>query len=85
MPDTADGGVLVVAERIRVDAEALAIPHPDSTARDVLTISLGHTSTVRHNSVQYESWRDDVEDADRALYREKQGDRNAAAGPSEGL
>ena len=85
MPETADGGVFVVAERIRADVEALAIPHPDSTAGDVLTISLGHTSVVRHNIVQFESWQDVVEDADRALYRAKQGGRNAVAGPHEGL
>ena len=68
MPETTDGDTFVVRGN-RADADALAIPHPDSTAGDVLTISLGDTSIVRPDSVQYASWRDVVKNADRALYR----------------
>lgn len=70
---TPEDGAETVAEKIRASVEALAIPHPASTAADVVTISLG-VATRRPGPGR------DAEEllttADRALYRAKREGRN---------
>ena len=81
MPETGHEAVQVVAQRICERAEALAIPHPDSSAGDVLTVSIGHTSVTRHNFQEFADANAVVEDADKALYRAKESGRNRVEGP----
>ena len=64
---------LAVAERIRIEAEALAIPHAASPVAGHITVSIG-VATVTPDSdgapVRL------VDSADRALYRAKEKGRN---------
>ncbi|MHB8961846.1 MAG: GGDEF domain-containing response regulator [Saccharofermentanales bacterium] len=64
---------LEFAERLRQGVERLRIPHAHSTASDVVSISLGVTSQIPHESC---TCADLVKKADEALYRSKQNGRN---------
>lgn len=81
LPEAVSEGVASFAERIRQAMEELAIPHPASATAPVLTVSIGYASLTSETKVQYASWRDVVEEADRALYHAKQTGRNRIAGP----
>ena len=83
MPETDDESVESVAERIRSSTEALAIPHPDSSAGRVVTVSVGHTSVSGREAAACDSWKEIVETADRALYAAKQRGRNRVVGSNE--
>ena len=69
LPDTGDGGAVAAAQRMRVAAEADAVPHEGSSIR--FTMSFGVT-TLRAS----ESLADAVARADRAMYRSKSEGRN---------
>lgn len=72
LPATAADGMRKVGERLLQAVRALAIEHADSSAADVVTISVG-------GAVAYPAQGGDaaqlVEAADAALYRAKQGGR----------
>lgn len=68
LPDTTALGALDVAERIRAGVEALAIPHDDSAAAPVVTVSVGAAHAKFTSGVD----RDRLYAlADRALYAAK--------------
>ena len=65
---------LAVAEKIRLDVEALRLPHEKSEASDYVTISIGVASAMPTN--RDISAKDLVQYADDALYQAKQQGRN---------
>lgn len=71
--DTDADGAWLVAEKIRANVEALALPHPDSDVGPCVTVSLGiATMTPDPRS----GWLSLVEAADHRLYDAKRGGRN---------
>ncbi|HAE21565.1 MAG TPA: hypothetical protein DCG47_04480 [Spirochaetaceae bacterium] len=74
LPGTDAEGALVVAERIRLGIMSLAIPHEDSAAASVLTLSIGvaEARELDHDTDVLEA----VGRADKALYRAKNEARN---------
>jgi diguanylate cyclase (GGDEF)-like protein len=74
LPGVGLEGASAVAESVRQRVEDLAIPHPESSASKVVTVSVGVTACSPA------SWpgqaTDLVEEADRALYAAKQAGRN---------
>lgn len=77
---TGEAGAAALAENVRAQVEALAIPHPSSPVSTVVTLSVGVASAVPSSGG---SWQELLGEADKALYRAKQGGRNrvCAAGP----
>lgn len=74
LPDTDITGAGVVAESMRSDVRSLGIEHNGNPAVGEVTISLGVASTVPgSDKITTETL---VIEADRALYRAKQGGRN---------
>jgi len=73
MPDTDIADATSLAERLRIAIGELAIPHPDSTAADHITVSFGG-ATLRPGSP--ESAVDLLKAADDNLYRAKHEGRN---------
>jgi diguanylate cyclase (GGDEF)-like protein len=74
LPGTDAEGALIVAERIRLGIMNLAIPHEDSPAASVLTLSIGvaEATELERDSAILEA----VGLADKALYRAKNEARN---------
>ncbi|WP_426416337.1 diguanylate cyclase domain-containing protein [Aestuariirhabdus sp. LZHN29] len=75
LPDTDSDGASRVANAIREAVEACAIPHEDSSAAKVVTISLGIATTVPTLEMMPDKL---LEAADEALYTAKQQGRNRA-------
>ncbi|MBL8480539.1 MAG: diguanylate cyclase [Sterolibacteriaceae bacterium] len=76
LPSTDQQGACIVAERIRVAIEELAMPHAKSEVADHVTISIGVASmavSLRGQPAQL------IGIADQALYRAKQQGRNRVA------
>ena len=80
MPETGSGNVHLAAERIRAHVEHAALPHPQSTAGNVVTLSVGYAVVTLENIQDFESWEKVVVKADSALYRAKQAGRNRVEG-----
>jgi len=76
LPETEHDGAVALAERVRAEIAALAIPHKGSEAADHVTVSLG---IVTHDCSAVASPREFVMMADEQLYRAKQEGRNRIA------
>lgn len=75
LPNTDIEGAKQISEILRVEIEALQIPHEDSAISDVVTISLGAASLALTNKA--ESSKDAlILEADKALYKAKGEGRN---------
>ena len=83
LPETNADDAKLVAERIRANIAALAIPHPESPIADFVTLSLGVAVVDAERVSRIPRWEDVVECADRALYRAKQKGRNCVVGWNE--
>lgn len=73
LPDTDAEGARAIAEDIRARVEALRIPHAYATSSDHVTISVG---VATERCMPGGSPLALIEQADRQLYRAKQGGRN---------
>ncbi|MCT7948958.1 PleD family two-component system response regulator [Ancylothrix sp. C2] len=73
LPNTDAVGAVYVAENIRIQIEALAIPHATSTVRDRVTLSLGVTSLIPESENEPAMI---LSLADKALYQAKASGRN---------
>ncbi len=76
LPGTDAEGAAAIAEKIRLNIEALNIPHCRSDAADHITISLGAATVIP--SAEY-SIKDLIEHADKMLYEAKDKGRNRVA------
>lgn len=75
LPGTTASGALTVAERIRADVAALALPHPGNEGIGRVSISLGVATVVPDRTLELKEL---IEAADRALYAAKGAGRNRA-------
>lgn len=73
LPDTEKEGALKVARDIQIGLQLLALPHPDSGAGPLVTMSLGVASAVPSAGLPAEGL---IAAADQALYQAKAGGRN---------
>jgi len=80
LPNTPLDAAMHVAERIRSNIEKMGIPHKNSLPTQVVTLSLGVTTSEETISVTHE---DLVKHADMALYKAKEQGRNQARSFSE--
>lgn len=86
LPETAAGGALEVAEQLRQEVVALALPHAASTVAAIVTVSVGVASLVPGPELASDRL---VAAADQALYAAKHAGRNraclAASGAADNL
>jgi diguanylate cyclase (GGDEF)-like protein len=73
MAETPLDGALQIAERLRAEVEALAVPHAKSPAGPIVTISIG-VRTISGEEATPPSVL--IEAADKCLYRAKRSGRN---------
>ena len=73
LPSTNIEDAKVICEKLRVEIENLKIPHENSKASNILTISIGVSSIVPTEEMQIE---DLIRKADNALYLSKKSGRN---------
>ncbi|HJU70414.1 MAG TPA: diguanylate cyclase [Paucimonas sp.] len=76
LPDTDSHGALQIAEIMRAEIEALALPHAYSDVANHVTVSLGVVTQVPH---QHAAIVHLIGAADRALYKAKSSGRNCVA------
>ncbi|ABA89738.1 diguanylate cyclase, PAS domain-containing [Syntrophotalea carbinolica DSM 2380] len=73
LPQTPLEGALSVAEKARQAVEDLALQHPTSSVKPILTLSLGVASVIPSLHIAPTTL---IESADKALYQAKNADRN---------
>lgn len=73
LPETSLGGARLLAEKLRLAVEALAIPHQTLPEGSVVTVSVGVATLVPSDAYEPVEL---VERADRALYMAKNNGRN---------
>jgi diguanylate cyclase (GGDEF)-like protein len=81
LPNTRQEGAITIAERLKVEIAALALPHPQSEVSDVVTVSIGIASllpSMQIISAEFEEGlpQDLIVQADQALFTAKQRGRN---------
>lgn len=76
LPNTADDGAMLLAERIRAGVQELAMEHRASEVSAHLSISLGVVSVIPQPSADNHGVNTLVETADQGLYQAKQQGRN---------
>ncbi len=81
LPETNAEGALVAAQRILDRCRDLHLPHPQSTAADHVTLSLGTVTLIPNNNHRKKEF---VEMADKALYQAKRKGRNQVRQFNEG-
>jgi diguanylate cyclase (GGDEF)-like protein/PAS domain S-box-containing protein len=74
LPETASADALHVAEALRQDISAMSVPVNDEGARISVTVSIGVATLHKGSGLSFEEL---VNRADKALYRAKDGGRNA--------
>ncbi len=79
LPNTDTAEAMELAEQIRQQVEALAIPHSDESHPGTVTVSIGVTSMTPNDTIAMEAL---IASAGQALYRAKQEGRNRVAGYS---
>jgi len=80
IPDAGREQAMALAEELRLECEARAIPHPRSVVAPVVTISLGVASCSPSEGGSAEGL---LTEADAALYRAKREGRNRVCGQEE--
>ncbi len=73
LPNTGLDGAMHIAERIRSNIEKMGIQHKNSLPSQVVTLSLGVTTS---EETDFDSHEGLVKRADRALYKAKEQGRN---------
>ncbi|OSM01787.1 diguanylate cyclase [Magnetofaba australis] len=73
LPNTDGHGALLLAERVRNEIRALAIPHSASQTDDCVTVSIGVATTLPRPGVDREAF---IKAVDQNLYAAKAGGRN---------
>ena len=73
LPETEKNGAISLAERIREDVQALAIPHSESDVSEYVTVSMAVLSV---STIGLTSPEQVVTMVDEALYRAKKGGRD---------
>jgi diguanylate cyclase (GGDEF)-like protein len=73
LPNTNRDGAMTVAEEIQLVIKALAIPHPQSTVSNYITLSIGVSCTIPSHESCHEKL---IAAADKALYQAKNMGRN---------
>jgi two-component system, chemotaxis family, response regulator WspR len=76
LPGASTGGARLMAEKIRREIEALALPHEASAASRYVTASIGAASAMPGEATAMTAL---VESADLALYQAKRGGKNRVA------
>lgn len=76
LPGTGSGGARLLAEKMRRDVAALALPHAGSAVSEHLTISIGVATLAPVEGIAETAL---IEEADAALYRAKRDGRNRVA------
>ena len=74
LPETGSADALHVAEALRQDVSAMSVPVNDDGARISVTVSIGVATLHKGSGLSFEEL---VNRADKALYRAKDGGRNA--------
>jgi two-component system, chemotaxis family, response regulator WspR len=76
LPGTGSGGARLLAEKMRRDVAALALPHAGSAVSGHLTISIGVATLTPAEDIAETAL---IEEADAALYRAKRDGRDRVA------
>lgn len=73
LPSTLEAGAQNIAENVRLAVAAMALPHEQSSAAKVVTMSIGYGTAL---PTQESSMENFIRSVDAALYRAKQQGRN---------